>query len=285
MADLSDVETALVSIVAGILYPSGTSQASAVGIPCKVYAGWPSADSLDQDLAAGIANITVFPRPEERNTTRFPTDWQDLSINPATFTLTGAGQTITVGGAQPSPFYSQNVVIFVNELPFIYPTISTDTPSTIAAALQALIAASVAGVTVSGAVITLPGSARMGALRVGTTGTQIKEVRRQERRFQITVWADTPAHRDAVAKPIDATLADTARFTLSDQSVARLKYVSSPVIDALQKAKLYRRDFFYSVEFPTTLTQAGTQITVEKTDISPKATDATQYDATFTTYF
>lgn len=267
MADLSDVESALVALIAQTVYPNGTSQPSAAGIPVKVYAGWPTQSQLDADLAAGTAHVTVFPRAEERNTTRYSKDWQGLSTSTPTLTLTVAGQTITVGGTVPPAGNPHNVSVLANGQSFAYAVQPTDTLTSIATALATLIAAGIAGTTSSGAVITLPSSARIAAARVGVTGTLIREIRRQERVFQLTVWADTPAHRDAVAQPVDVALAATQFLTLSDQSAARLIYKSCIITDLLQKAKLYRRDLLYIVEYATTQTATATQITQEQINL------------------
>lgn len=266
MADLTDVENALVTLISGTVYPNGTAQPSVAAAPVKVYAGWPASASLDADLVAGTANITVFPRPEERNTTRFPKDWIPGTLETKTFTLTQTGQTISFGGAQPSPYYQHNFAAFIDGIPYTVQAGSNDTPQTLATALQALIVAAVAGTTVTGATITLPNTARIGALRVGTQAKATREVRRQEKRFQISIWAPTPAIRTALASALDAALADVPRLSLSDGSGARLLYRSSAEVDALQKAKLYRRDFFYTVEYGTTQSMIAPEAIVFTSD-------------------
>lgn len=98
MADLSDVQNALVTLAAQTIYPNGTGQPSIATAPVVIYAGWPIASRLDDDLAAGKVHVSVYARPEERNTTRYSRDWQTVSINPATLTLTATVNTVTVGG-------------------------------------------------------------------------------------------------------------------------------------------------------------------------------------------
>lgn len=173
MADLSDVESSLVTVIAGLLYPNGTGQPSSVGIPCKVFAGWPTAAQLDADLVAGVANVSVYPTQIERNTTRYPRDnWLDDGI-----------------------------------------------------------------------------------------GGLIREIRRQERVFQISVWCDTPTHRDVVASTIDSVLSITQFLNMPDGFGARLVYRNSSQSDGGQKSKLYRRDLHYSVEYATTERTTATPIT------------------------
>lgn len=271
MADLTDAGNALVALAAQTLYPNGTGQPSVAGFGIRVYQGWPNPQQLDADLLVGIAHVSVFPRTEERNTTRYSKDWKQQAANATTLTLTINGQQVTVGGTIPAANNPQNVVVVANGQSFAYAATSADTLTGIATALAALIAAGIAGTSNTGAVITLPSSARISAARVGGTGTLIRELRRQERLFQISIWSDTPDHRDAVVQPLDVALAATAFLTMTDQTAARLIYKSSPIIDQYQKDKLYRRDLFYTVEYATTQTTAATQVVTEQTTIAPQA--------------
>jgi hypothetical protein len=294
MADLADVENALVSLIAATVYPNGTGQPSIANVGIAVYRGWPQPKALEDDLAAvgagtgGKVHISVFTRPEEHNVTRYPKDWQQQSAPAPTLTLTVNGQQVTVGGTVSTP---QNAVVFVNNAPFVYVVQANDTPTTIAAALAALINAGsvipfggmfvpVPGPTSAGPVITMPASARMGVARVGASGISIMEVRRQERTFQITVWANSEANRSAIAGPLDAALANTLRFTLPDQTSARLIYKGSPVLDGVEKSNLYRRDLLYSVEYATTVTETDTQVTAEQLNVSNQIDGATAISAT-----
>lgn len=283
MADLSDVLTVLASTVAAALYPAGTDHASALGVACRVYPGWPSPAALDADIKAGKLNVSIYPRPTERNTTRYSLDDDEISRAPATYTLTAAGQVITVGGASPAPYSPQNLAAIVNGKPYVVTAGAGDSPATLAAALQALIAADLAGTSVAGASVTLPPAARLGALRVATTGTASVEVGRQEREFQITVWANSPARRDAAAKIIDPSLRALSFLAMPDHTAARLLYRSSPVTDFDQKAGIYRRDFIYAVEYATTVQTAVAELVAIETDLSP-APDGINATDTVTIY-
>lgn len=282
MADISHVENALVSLIAQTLYPNGTSQPSAAGIDCIVYAGWPTASRLDADLIAGKTHVTVYPTATERNTTRYPKEWETQSVNAATLTLTISGQTVTVGGAMPVPFSVHNLAILANDKNYVYAVQATDTLTSIATELAALLAVDFPSTTSAVAVITCPVACHLDAAKVGTTGTSIREVRRQERVFQITVWSDTPAHRDAVIQPVDVALAATQFLNLADGTAARLIYKGSPITDNNQKAKLYRRDLMYTVEYATTQTQTNYQIVGAVTNVSNQPSGASAPISTFT---
>lgn len=277
MADLSDVENALAQIISDTLYPAGIpggfEPASPVAsVPVICYPGWPNSATLDEDLAKGKVHVSVFALDGERNTTRYPKDWQELVPAVTTLIALVSGQTITIGGTVSTP---QNVMAAVNDLPFVYAVQAGDALSDIAAGLAALIAVSIPGTTSAGPVVSVPAGGMISAARIGGQGVAIMETRRQERMFQITVWADTPDHRNAVAKPIDAALSVLERITLPDQTSARLIYKGSPQSDAAQLQGCYRRDFVYSVEYATTIQETETQIVAELINVSVKADGAT----------
>ena len=100
----------------------------------------------------------------------------------------------------------------------------------------------------------------LGGYKPSAGNTLTREVRRQMGVIQVTVWADTPEHREATAPAIDSELAATDFFTLPDGSSARLRYQSTLFTDAMQKANLYRRDLMYTVEYATTQTVAAVPV-------------------------
>ncbi len=284
MADLSDVSNAFVALITSIVYPNGINNPSIANTGIRIYPGWPSPQQLDIDLAAGNCHISVYPRNDEQNTTRFSRDWQLQTLNTATLTLTANGQTVTIGGAMPSPFTPHNLVIFANNKPYVYAVQSGNTLNSIAASLAALIAVDVIGTTAIGAVITLPSSARLGAVRVGVTTTAISEVRRQKRGFQLTVWASTPIQRQIIASALDSALAVNYFLSLPDGTAARMIYSSSIETDMLQNEQIYRRDLIYSVEFATTQTEIQTQITQIQENTSVTIANVTPDNPIHTTY-
>lgn len=268
MADLTDVGAALQALVAQALYPAGTGNPSAAGAPVKVYQGWPIPQLLDADLKIGTCHVSIYPRPEERNTTRYPRDWQALAVNVATLTATIAGQAVIIGGTPPAADNPTNIAVEVNGLAFVYAVQAGDTLRSIATGLAALIAVGVPGTVNSGPAITFPATARIASARVGVTATSIRELRRQQRQFQITIWADTPDHRDAIVRPVDAALAAVQFLTMPDTFAARLIYHGSPISDGMEKAGLFRRDLIYSVEYATTDISTATQVTQQQINVT-----------------
>lgn len=255
MADQSDVETALVTLTAGALYPSGTGASSVPGADCRIYRGWPNAAALDSDLRAGIINVTVFPgHGTGRVTTRYQQEWTANLMIP-TLTVAVSGLTISFGG---SADLGQLAGILVNESVYPYRTLAGDTPASVAANLAAQARIDQI-VQLSGAALTIPGASRLLARVVADAAAQ-KEVRRQTQTFRITCWCPTPTLRDTAAVAIDHALADTTFIDLPDGTQGRLIYAGTTVFDQSQDALLYRRDLLYSIEYATVL--AATQPTM-----------------------
>lgn len=257
MADESQVLDALVGVISGALYPNGTNQPSAAGMPCRIYRGWPSAANLDADLAAGTSNISVFARNGvEQVVTRYEREWEVLTPPVHTITLTISGSTLTVGGTVSTP---QNLSVRAYGQPMVgYAVQANDTLSTIASALQGLLAAQGVSCSVAGPVVTAPGGFVFA--RVAGTGTLIRELRRQNKSIQVTLWCSSPANRDAVAKVIDPAMALINFIALPDGSSGLLRYERTTTDDAPEKELLWRRDLFYWVEYPTTQTMTAPEI-------------------------
>lgn len=94
----------------------------------------------------------------------------------------------------------------------------------------------------------------------GSTGTSTREVRRQTKQFQITIWAATPQLRDGLAKQVDLALALTSRIAMADGSQAILTYVNMTQRDEQQKVMIYRRDLFYAANYAIVQADAETTI-------------------------
>lgn len=256
MPELSEVENVLVSLVAQALYPLGTAADSATGDKCRIYRGWPVPANLDNDLKAGIVNVSIFPAEGEQNVTRNSREWTELPSPRVTLTLTVAGDTVTVGGSVCSPV---NAAIVVNGRPFVYPLQATDTLTTVATALAAAVGSPA---TSNGPVVTVPGVTNLDA-RVGAVGSVVQEVKRQKKPFRITLWCHNPLVRDAIAGVIDPVLSDRTFISLTDGTGGRIRYERTHVFDSAQKVGLYRRDFHYSVEYATTIVRKAAEMVAD----------------------
>jgi phage tail sheath gpL-like len=259
MADLIDVQNALIAQVAQAVYPNGTGSASVSGANTAIYGGWPQASQLDADLAAfagggaGRLHVTVFPSGTESNTTRYMATPYIATVLAATIALAIAGQTITLSGTIATP---QNVALLIGGIPYLYAVQASDTLTSIATALASM----VPGASNAGTVITVPTGVTIEAARAGGSGVMLSEIRRQKKVFQVTVWADTPSHRDVTAAAVDLAMAAINFLTMPDTTGARLTYQSSHQDDGMQRANLYRRDLMYCIEYGTTQSLVGTEV-------------------------
>lgn len=268
MADQSDVSNALVALISSTLYPNGTSEPSPGGNDARVYPGWPLPAQLDADMATkpSVSHLSVFTRPEEHNTTRYDSnEWEEISRNTATVILVASGSLVTIGGAVGGAKNVQNVTVMINGKPYVYQVQSTDTLLSVLLKLADLVAVDYPLVSTQGLTMMLPPNARVSAARVGVTGVIQREVGRQNKLFQITVWASTPAIRVALAKTIIPVLSSTFWLSLADGTRGRLIYKSSTETDEKQRQRIYRRDLFYYVEFATVETMTATEITQQQT--------------------
>lgn len=213
----------------------------------------------------------MYATQQEHKTTRYSTKWQQLTCNAPTLTLNSAGQVVTVGGTNPAPYSQQNCAVFVNKSPYTYAVQPSDTPQTIATALAAVIAIDIPGTTSNGATLTLPAGNYIDTLRVGGTGTAVSVIRSQDRLFQIVLWCSTNAQRIALAKVIDPLLSSMNFLTMPDGVYARIIYKDSPQQDLGEKARLFRRDLRYMVDFATTITQGTAQVIVGQIIVSPNS--------------
>lgn len=191
MADVSEVASSLVQVIAAAAYPAGTNKPSVGACPIIVYQGWPDPQTLDTDMAAGKVHISVYPRPGDEITSIMmgDTEWAEVTND-------------------------------------------------------------------------------------GTDGIAAREVRRQSKQFQITVWAPTPTLRDTIAKAIDLALALTSRIAMPDGSQTILTYVNLTQRDEQQKAAIYRRDLFYRANFAIVQDVAAFAIKQTVTNVTGGLTDS-----------
>lgn len=193
MADITDAANGLVTTIAAIVYPNGTAAASVANIPIIVYQGWPEPQTLQMDLAAGKAHISVFPRPGGKVSSIMlgDSDWEEAEND-------------------------------------------------------------------------------------GVNGVGTLEIERRTETLQVSIWASTPAARDAIARYLVPGLAMVTRIAMSDGSVAMLSSGGAVQIDAQQKSSVYRRDLLYSINYAIIFQQVQTTVTTIAGSLSAGPTpDAT----------
>jgi hypothetical protein len=251
LADLSDVETALSTLLEGVVYPQGTNAPSILGALTRVYRGWPNPAALNSDLAAGNVNITIFPdATPQRNTTRYidpPTPANPVS---PTLTVSVSGQTATFGGTAG---LGQVAGLLIDNSAFVHRTQSGDTPAGVAATLAAYISTTRIALA-NGATVTIPGAGSIIGRVVADQSAQA-ETRRQMQTVRLSCWCPTPALRDAATSVIDLALSQTTFLALPDGTSARLRGGGTLVFDQSQNANLYRRDLLIEAEYATTATE------------------------------
>lgn len=252
MADLSDVETALVASCISALYPAGQTAVGVTRAGIRIYRGWPASAALDADLARGVVNVSVFPVPgDTRNTTRWGVQVSASTKLPQ-LTVQSVGDAVSFGGiAAPG----QVAGILADDRPYVRRVGQGDTPGSVAASLAAEIAVDRA-CSVSGTIVTVPGAIRLLG-RVVADAAETSEWARQEQGFRISVWAPDPRSRDLVNSTLMEALTQIAFLMFSDGSAGRLRYRRTTSVDHDQDARLYRRDLVYDVEYATTV--AGLQ--------------------------
>ena len=276
MADLSAVESALVTLVAGALFtgtytpgaytasnayaipvptPSNPNPTTAAAIVVTLYRGWPIANTLNADLLLSQAHVSVF---SDSGMTRDVSRWQisqvQLSSTVPTVTATVSGNQVTIGGTVTAG----NVVGIQAGAPpqaYAYAVQSADTTSTIAAAL----AAKLTGASASGPAITMPTVLNLqAAVMVPQAAGTV--TRQQQQGIRVSIWAPTPAARDAIVSLIDGAIAGlknsagayTRFFPVTAYESAKIDYAGSFTNDMPARDRVWRRDIRYRVEYCTT---------------------------------
>ncbi len=267
MADLSDVEQALVALIGSIVYPGGyavTPSGPPPGILgstlVDIYSGWPVTSDLDADIKAGRCNVSVFSMPQgSRNTSRYSRDWQPFPTPGCTLTATASGNAVTFGGIASA---EQLAAFSAGRIGWVYAVQAGDTLSTIAAALAALVTSDGRLIaTASGATVTVTdptGLALPASCTTAALGSAWRETRRQEQRLMVTAWCPTPLLRDQLAAAIDNALSGIDWLAVgSDPTLTRIRYFSTSESDAGTDASAYRRDLHFLLEYPTIQTQTS----------------------------
>jgi len=268
MADESDVETTLATLITAQIYPQGTNAPSALGPLVRIYRGWPNPTALNADLAAGIINISLSANPaHHRNTTRYIDPPTASAPTTPTLTATTEANTATFAGtATPG----QLAGLLADSTAVVHRTEAGDTPELVAAILATYMRTTRIAL-VNGATITIPGARLLIARTTADQSTQT-ETRRQQQGMRLSLWCPTPATRDQDASLIDAGLSTQTFITLPDGTAARLRSAGTQVFDQSQNANLYRRDLLLTVEYATTTTTTLPAMIFGNTLISPNGT-------------
>lgn len=281
MADQSDVEQALVTLIGTILDPTTSSHA------LRIYRGFPNSTELDADLDNSIYHVTVTEQPGFTRLSGGYLDPPTAAPGIVTLTATVSGATVTLGG---TPGLGQFVGVVVDGRNYGYALTANDTLATAATALAALIGGGQLatydplGLTdysgnplqtndaasATGPVITIATNRPLVA-HVGATGTETTYNRWQIQGFRISIWAPTPSVRDSVAKSLDGALSAIRFLTLPDGQGARLEWRNTYSDDMPSKEQLWRRDLYYTVQYATSSTITVNPIVVTAVNVNGQA--------------
>lgn len=278
MADITDVMSAIITIIDGAIYPNGDTQASAMpgAAGVKMGRGWPLPADLDASIAAGQVQVTLYPLSGAATPTYQLLERTDV-ITPAAITTTVgvAGDVITVGGTLSAGEFL--TVVVDNSV------VCSQTGANVAAMLTALAAEAtskgIVGASSTPTTLTLP-FGRTLTVRQGGQALLGRVSHRQRHSIMVCVWAPSDTLREAAAILADVALKKNNKITLPDTSQCILRYLRTTFSDQQEKALIYRRDLIYDAEYATLETFPGytitsADITIAKPDNSAIATAIT----------
>jgi len=281
MATLYTVLCALQAQVSAVTQGLVSTSIDTNGKPLTVQVGlyWPSAKTLQNNVRAadgpnGLgpnALITVYDRGLAADSTRWSPQVVGQTLTPATMTVILSEAYVQQLSSMTLSFFDPvtvgdavGVVLtpsLFNGVAVVAIAVAGDTAATMAAKTAALLNANPAiaamlTATVSGTVVTLT-SLMANAyvpvrVNVGNGGTQLTEIGRRKRHFQIVVWTRTPDDRITVGDPIEALIATLeANFglTFPDGTLGRLTFSGDTQHDEATLSDTMRRDFMVCVDY------------------------------------
>lgn len=236
MPDQADIEQGLASLGAEALR----------GDPAevRVYRGWPRAASLEADLRAGWAHLSVTPGGAARDATRYPVEWQGR-VPARTLTAVTNGETVTFGGMAGS---GQVAGLRVDGVGYAYRLRDWDTPGAVAAELAAMVRAD-RPAELHGTVVIMAGGRDVLA-RVVADGAGGTELRRQRQPMRMTLWCPAPDVRDRLASLLDVAVAGAPVLDVGGWA-CRMHGAGGATMDDGAAGGIWRRDLVYLVEYPT----------------------------------
>lgn len=261
MASLLQVEEKLKELVVSVVYPNGTGSPSIIGEDIAIMNGYPVKSTLDGYMKAKKIAISVSGiEKSDKNTTRYGKRWHQVSVGVATITVDiGDDFIFTINGVASN---DQVVVIQTSKEVADHQTVVGETLDNIASALGAQLT----GAIVVGNTIYVPGETQLQG-GVSVKGTATKEIKRQQKRFCVTIWSSEINQRDTLGEAIDVYLSDIERFVLPDDFFARIIYNGTIDMDGIQVHRIYKREIEYLIEYATTLAEEYTTHVVSEVQI------------------
>ena len=235
---------------------SGTNQL--VNVQCRLFRGYPVPNDLEHDLANGISEITVFTVPGmSRLIGGYMSDSYVTFIVPITFAAVATGNSVTFSGTATAGQVT-GIAVGDGEIKeaYCYRMFNTDTPASVAAALQSIIPNS----TVNGATITVTGvtSLLTGVVSDYTVNT---ELARYSQMFDVGIWSPNPQSRDALGTLITLGLAQSLDIQFADGSDSEISYYRGTwEEDANEDTEAWHRHQRIEIPYPVCTQTTGTGI-------------------------
>lgn len=254
MASTDDVARYLAGCISDAVYPGGCGLPGIINAAVKIYAGWPVPGTLQQNINSGGVHVSVWPLPTERKiSTALGRPFRLMAKGKPSLQFTVNGTAISVAGVASA---LTNVQITLNRKTFNF---HFRAGTTAGRAIHALSVALPKSFTVLSSVC-IPLAEHL-SISVTTAGTAVKELRRQIKDFQITVWAPTPGLRDRIGSAIDMAFSEQCHIDLSDGAPAQLLYARQFDSDRSENWHVYRRDLIFSVNYAITRTISAPEVT------------------------
>lgn len=286
MATLYTVLCAIQSQVSAVTHGLVSTSIDTAGLPLSVEVGlyWPSAKSLQNNVRKGNAPagigptslVTVYDRGLAADSTRWGPIVVGETLTPATMTVVASEgfvqqlETMTLTFSGPVTVGDSVGIVLsptvFNAMAVVVTAVAGDTAATMAAKVAAALNANPAiaamlTATAIGPVVTLTSLLATAYVpiqaNVGNGGTQLIEVGRRKRHFQIVVWSRTPDDRITVSDPIEALIAGLESnfgLTFPDGTMGRLTFSGDVMHDEATLSDVSRRDFFLCVDYGINVT-------------------------------
>jgi hypothetical protein len=253
MASSDDVARFLARRIADIIYPGGSQLPGIVNVSVKIFPGWPVPGTLQQDINKGCVQISVWPLPTERKiNTALGRPCLVMAKGQPTLQFTVNGSFISVDGIASTP---ANVRISLDGKQYFFHFQTGSTPEQVIDKLSLELPKAF---TVLNKLCVL--MVEQISVFVTSAGTAVRELRRQLKDFQVTVWAPTPGLRDRIGTAIDTALSEQCHIDLNDGAPAQLLYARQFDSDRSENWHVYRRDLIFSVNYATTQTIAAPEV-------------------------
>ena len=249
MADLTDVQNALGNAIENIVYPNGLSNPTIIGVEVQTITGYPLPEDLDARIEAGLPTISIFAaKGMDKDDTKFLRVPTVLSQDDPSITYSINLDIITIDGVEP--LAGQVVMIIVNNKnTYIYVIQEGDTVIDIANEVGGLIPTAI----IVDNTIQVPNAYQLEG-RLSVKAISGKEIRRQIKDFNISIWSPNVSYREQLGAAIDVGLFTQQRIMFSDDTCGIIRYSHTFEDDYQQKHRIYRRDLCCNVEYPTVLT-------------------------------